>query len=222
VLDRAVSSYTPTLRALREATRPRTAAPGGMLFVGVPDAADLVRLDAEVARERRALEAAFPGGFTVVEGASATTGEVEKALAGHRWVHVSCHGYQDLHDPSRAGLLLADGALTVPRISAGRYSGEFAFLSACMTATGGLNLPDEAITLAAALSYTGYRHVIATLWSVHPATAARVSETIYPLLTRGGELRSGESARALHAAVRALRDDDVRLDEWLPFTHTGP
>jgi CHAT domain-containing protein len=222
VLDRVVSSYTTTLRALGETQRRRPAAEGGMLFVGVPDAADLVQLRGEVARERAVVEAALPNGITVVEGTDATTTTVAAALAAHRWVHISCHGYQDLRDPSRAGLLLKDGTLTIPRIGAGRYAGEFAFLSACMTATGGLDLADEAITLAAALSYTGYRHVIATLWSVHPATAARVAELVYARLSSGGTFRPDEAAVALHEAVRALRDGGTRIDDWLPFTHTGP
>jgi hypothetical protein len=221
-LDRVVSSYTPTLRALREARQPRTSPGSGVLFVGVPDADDLVQLSDDVAREKAVLEAAFPAGMTVVEGPRATTATVAAELATHPWVHVSCHGYQDLYNPSRAGLLLADGTLTIPAISARRYAGEFAFLSACMTATGGVNLPDEAITLAAALSYTGYRHVVATLWSVHPATAARVTEAVYPRLTAEGVFRPDEAARALHEAVLALRAGGTRMDEWLPFTHTGP
>jgi CHAT domain-containing protein len=155
-------------------------------------------------------------------GPDATVEAVAGALATHRWTHVSCHGYQNLRDPSRAGLLLSDGMLSIPRISAGEHAGEFAFLSACMTATGGLGLPDEAITLAAALSYTGYRHVVATLWSVNPATAARVTELLYGRLTQDGGFRPEHAAVALHEAVRTLRADGTQLDEWLPFTHTGP
>jgi CHAT domain-containing protein len=51
-------------------------------------------------------------------------------------------------------------------VTADEHQGEFVFLSACKTAIGGVHILDEAITLAAALQHAGWRHVIATLWSV--------------------------------------------------------
>jgi hypothetical protein len=224
VLDRVVSSYTPTLRALREAREPLPEAAGdaSLVFVGVPDVPDAIYLGDDVARERAALAKAFPAGFATIEGVEATMATVAAAVARHRWVHVSCHGYQDILDPSRAGLMLTDGTLTIPRISASRYPGEFAFLSACMTATGGVNLPDEAITLAAALSYAGYRHVVATLWKVPSSVAADVTAAVYPQLTATGTFDPDRAAMALHSAVRSLRDGGRRMSEWLPFVHNGP
>ena len=70
-------------------------------------------------------------------------------------------------------LELSDGTLSITRLSAAQYSGELAFLSACRTAAGGVDLPDEVITLAPALNYTGYRYVVATLWSVAPGVGTR-------------------------------------------------
>ncbi|MBX6748236.1 MAG: CHAT domain-containing protein [Micromonosporaceae bacterium] len=224
VLDRAVSSYTPTLRALRQAREPLppTAGEASLAFIGVPDVPDAIYLGADVARERKALAQAFPAGFTTIEGADATIDTVAAAMAKHRWIHVSCHGYQNILDPSRAGLMLTDGTLTIPRISAGRYPGEFAFLSACMTATGGVNLPDETITLAAALSYAGYRHVVATLWKVPSSVAADVTEAVYRELTATGRFEPDRTAVALHNAVLGLRNDGRPLSEWVPFVHNGP
>lgn len=104
----------------------------------------------------------------------------------------------------------------------GALRGDFAFLSACKTATGGVTLPDEAVTLAAALHYTGYRHVIGTLWSIHDETAATVAEVVYADLTSAGAFEPGRAAAALHAAMRGLRDAGTPLSHWTPFTHTGP
>lgn len=223
VLDRVVSSYTPTLRALAQA---RAAAPAagtdGLLFVGVPDAPGQLHLTEEVDREREFLRARFGAGLTVLEGAGATVETVHDAMARHGRVHVSCHGRQDLDDPSSAGLVLTDGNLTISRLATARYTGEFVFLSACRTATGGVHLPDEVITLAAALSYTGYRHVLATIWSVDPAVAAELAESVYGVLLDGDRFDPDRSAHALHTAVRALRERGCPLDDWLPFTHNGP
>lgn len=224
VLDRAISSYTPTLRALSEARKPHPDVPGKsarLLFVGVPEAPDQLQMADDVAREHDFLLSQFPGGLTTLSGEQATVATVQLAMADYRWIHLSCHGYQDLRDPSAAGLELADGTLTITRLSASRYAGEFAFLSACRTAVGGVNLPDEVITLAAALSYTGYRHVVATLWSVDPAVAAELATAVYTALIKNSGFTPGNSAKALHDAVRALRGSGHSLDDWLPYTHTG-
>jgi hypothetical protein len=225
VIDRVVSSYTPTLRALVEARQGAAATSddsGRLLMVAVPNASGEVPLG-NVARERDLLAEVFHGRFTLLEDEQATWDAVRAELPRHRWAHFSCHGGQDLNNPSRGGLSLHDQALTVTDISAGRYRGEFAFLSACMTATGGVNLPDEAITLATALHYTGYRHVIGTLWSVQDDTAADVTQAVYSELASTVGLNPERAAHALHAAVRSLRDDSrAPLHVWGPFTHTGP
>jgi CHAT domain-containing protein len=121
------------------------------------------------------------------------------------------------------GLRLWDGTLTVADMSAQRLNGEFAFLAACQTATGGIALPNEAISLAAALHYAGYRHVIATLWSVYDQAAANLTRMVYDDLAKSGQLASANSAKALHSAVRHLRDTNrTRPAWWIPFIHIGP
>ncbi len=229
VLDRVISSYTPTLRALLEARgegradERETATPGRMLFVGLADTPDQPPLP-NVERERKALEELLPAdGHTFLVGPQATRAAVLDELVTHAWVHFACHGSQNLQDPSRGGLHMYDGMVTVTDVSARQYRGEFAYLSGCKTAVGGVNLPDEAITLAAAMHYTGYRHVIATLWSVLDRQAAQVAEAVYSRLVRDQRLDAGNAAEALHHAVRALRAE--HLDQpsiWTPFAHTGP
>lgn len=221
VLDRVVPSYTPTLRALLEQRAEADPADHRMLVVGLSETPGQLPLPS-VACDLGLLTRLFPDRHTVLEGPDATWDAVRAALPRHGWVHFSCHGGQDLADPSRGGLLLHDRLLSIADISAGRYRGDFAFLSACKTATGGSALPDEAITLAAALHYTGYRHVIGTLWSVHDATATYVAEAVYTGLTAGGAFEPGRSASALHAAIQDLRSAGKPLSQWVPFTHTGP
>ncbi|MGW6982043.1 CHAT domain-containing protein [Streptomyces sp. NPDC054932] len=225
VIDRAVSSYTPTLRALREASGPARAPGRGdprMLIVALAETPGEPPLPA-VNEERNLLTALFADRHTLLEGGDATWESVRTGLARHPWVHFSCHGDQDLTDPSRGGLLLSDRVLTVEDVAAGHHRGEFAFLSACKTAAGGLTLTDEVITLAAALHYTGYRHVIGTLWYVYDRSAAAVSAAVYGELTEGGRFSPDRSAHALHTATRRLRDAEPdRPSTWMPFAHIGP
>jgi CHAT domain-containing protein len=84
-------------------------------------------------------------------------------------------------------------------------------------------LPDEAITITAALHYTGYRQVIGTLWSVDDGLAVVVADPVYRRLTGTGRFLPGDAARALHRAVRPLRAGyATRPSLWVPYTHTGP
>ncbi|MFI7609588.1 CHAT domain-containing protein [Micromonospora sp. NPDC049366] len=224
VLDRVVSSYTPTLRALVEARRPLRPqmTSDRILIVSLPDTPEEAPL-IDVERERDLLTALFPDKHTLLEGEQATGASVLEELPRHRWAHFSCHGGQDLRNPSHGGLILHDRTLTVADLATRQHAGEFAFLSACKTAVGGITLPDEAINLAAALHHTGYRQVIGTLWSVHDHAAADVAETVYAHLTIAGTFTPRAAARALHAAVRQLRDDArLPIGAWTPFTHTGP
>jgi hypothetical protein len=224
VMDRVVSSYTPTLRALLEARRPLrwSSEDDRFLIVSLPDTPGEVPL-ADVTRERNLLTSLFSSCHTLLDGQAATSEAVQEQLSLHRWAHFSCHGGQNLADPSQGGLLLWDRMLTIADISSGQHQGEFAFLSACMTAVGGVTLPDEAITLAAALHYTGYRQVIGTLWTVYDRTAADVAEAVYGDLTSTGRFEPSGAAVALHKAVRHLRDvEHLDPSDWSPFTHTGP
>jgi hypothetical protein len=224
VMDRVVSSYTPTLRASLEARRPLESPPDDerILVVALAETPGVVPLT-DVTRERELLTSLFAGRHTLLEGEAATWEAVRDELPRHRWAHFSCHGEQDLTDPSQGGLQLQDRLLSIADISTEQYRGEFAFLSACMTATGGVNLPDEAITLAAALHYSGYQHVIGTMWSVYDQTAADVAEAVYHQLTSTGQFEPTRSAYALHDAIRGLRDSGhYPLSAWVPFTHTGP
>ena len=227
VLDRAVSSYTPTLRALVQARttppRPVSTRPDGQLLIvalrHTPGQPELANVD----RERDLLVGLFPSRHALREGPAATRQAVHSELSRHAWAHLSCHGGQYLDDPSRGGVVLYDGMLTVIELTADEHPGEFVFLSACKTAIGGVHLLDEAITLAAALQYAGWRHVIATLWSVMDVAAAEVAEDVYSQLADGGELHPQHAAEALHHAIRQQRNAAPdQPSRWLPFLHHGP
>jgi hypothetical protein len=227
VLDRVVSSYTPTLGALTGASRADAiddpdAESGTLLFVGLPKTPGAAPLPS-AAHDRDVLTGRLGARCRVLYAENATMSAVRAELPSHRWAHFSCHGEQNLLAPSMGGLRLRGGTLTVADLSAQAHDGEFAFLAACQTAAGGTALPNEAISLAAALHYAGYRHVLATLWSVYDRAAAEVTRMVYADLAPSGQLVPARSARALHTAVRHLRDTKRTTPSWwIPFIHIGP
>ncbi|MFJ9561490.1 CHAT domain-containing protein [Streptomyces fuscichromogenes] len=222
-LDRVVSSYTPTLRALIQSrVQNSPEAVHRMLFVGLQRTPGQPNLP-NVRREQQLVEQLLPDRHLCLTEQAATRAAVLEQLPGHAWVHFSCHGNQNLGDPSRGGLHLHDGMLTVGEVGAKEYRGELAYLSGCKTAVGGVNLPDEAITLAASLNYSGYRHVIATLWSVSDQHAAEVAEDVYRGLVHDDTLDARNAGVALHRAVISLREkyrDHPSI--WMPYMHIGP
>jgi hypothetical protein len=231
VIDRVISSYTPTIRALTHARRPATVdATGGRPGTGVqivavamphtPGASDLPGAQAETSW----LQLRFPGQVTVLTGTQATHDTVLAALPAGQWAHFACHADSDLRNPSASCLLLTDHQqrpLTVMDVARLRLDGaRLAFLSACSTARPGAQLTDEAIHLASAFQLAGYRHVIATLWPIGDQHAVDIAKNIYTTLTSADE---GDVASAGHATtlwMRKLWGWD-RPSVWASHIHVG-
>ena len=79
--------------------------------------------------------------------------------------HFACHGQQIKQNPLESALFLQDGQLKVSQIMQQSIkSASLAFLSACETAMGDEDLPDEMIHLGASLLFAGFHGVVATMW----------------------------------------------------------
>ncbi|MGQ4485011.1 CHAT domain-containing protein [Streptomyces sp. SAS_281] len=237
VMDRVVSSYTPTIRALRHARRTREArsGPRRSLVVAMPFTPQAPPLPC-VLEEAEAVAARLPGA-TILTGydgeATATTGTIptrETVLAhlkGVSAVHLACHAVTDHSDPSRGRLLLRDhetAPLTVAGISAAVLdNAELAYLSACSTHhTSATGLLDEAIHLTSAFQLAGFRHVVGTLWEADDEMSAQIADSFYTSLTGADGPDYTRSAAALHTAVRAARDDFPNTPSlWAGYVHAG-
>jgi tetratricopeptide (TPR) repeat protein len=226
VIDRVVSSYTPTIRALRHARRRAT--PTGLadraLIVSMPTTpGDLGDLGA-VQEEADALAARLPGSLTLPAPTSAA---VMEHLPSYPVAHFACHGANDLTDPSRSLLFLNDhetAPLTVAALIPLRLdNAQLAYLSACETARSMVfTLLDEAINLAAAFQIAGYPQVVGTLWAVNDQAAARIADSFYAGLAAGTGLDVTRAAYALHDAVRDVRDAFPGTPSlWAAQLHTG-
>ncbi|MGW1720427.1 CHAT domain-containing protein [Streptomyces sp. NPDC002156] len=219
-LDRVVSSYTPTLRALAHAhTRP-AAVTRSQLTVALRHTPGLPELPGCVA-EAAALQSHHPGTPPLADH-NATAGLVRTALPQATWAHFACHAGADLTNPSQGGLQLNDGILPIPEISRLRLNhAELAYLSACSTAHSGSRLADESIHLASAFQLAGFRHVIATLWPLHDRIAAAAAHSFYELMPATAS--ADRAAIALHRVTQRLRTAHPdRADLWAPLIHSGP
>ncbi|TMR07014.1 CHAT domain-containing protein [Actinomadura soli] len=222
VLDRVVSSYLPTLRSAAPAPPAGGERPAPrVLHLAVPGPAGYPPVTG-LRKDRELLAELLPeGSVTPLYDPDVEPDAVYKASRTHSVLHFSGHATQDIAHPHRGGLLVGDSILTVPRLSAG-HPGELAFLAACRTALGGVLIPDEVVTIAAAFNHAGWRHVIGTLWPVGGRVAAKIAAGVYPRIVTDGRVHPDRTALALHLAVRhhrARRTD--RPSQWAAFVHLG-
>ena len=217
VMDRVVSSYTPTLRALLHARARPTAGDTPLLAVAMSRTPGEAPLPSTT-REAGAL-ARIVGQARQLTDDDAGYDAVLAELGRCGRVHFACHAVSDPQSPSASRLLLHDRPLTVRDIARLRLDrADFAFLSACSTARGHDRLADEAIHLASAFQLAGYRNVVGTLWPVRDAMSASIARRFYARLAAGTT-----TADALHAVIREVRADHPETPSiWAAHVHTGP
>jgi CHAT domain-containing protein len=81
-----------------------------------------------------------------------------------RILHLACHGAQK-PDPLASAFIFRDGDLSIQELMKLELKhASMAFLSACQTAKGDENQPDQAVHLAASLLFCGFKSVVATMW----------------------------------------------------------
>jgi CHAT domain-containing protein len=218
-----VSSYTPTLNAIINKTETHQQFQG-LLAVSQPNTPGQFPLPNTTVELGRIKERAPKCGFHPLEGPAALVNSVLKGMEIHSWVHLACHAVQNTAEPTKSALCLYDGHLELSTIITKSFPhAEFAFLSACQTASGDENLSEEAIHLAAGMMLAGYRSVIATMWSIKDENAPVIADKVYSELFGQAEPDSAKAAVALHHAVRGLRQQVGDLDflSWVPFIHVG-
>ncbi|WP_338760901.1 CHAT domain-containing protein [Nocardia vulneris] len=221
VLDAVISSYTPTLRALRHYHARPHSKKRRLLAVQVANASGLRPLPF-TATESIWLRKLFAD-IMVLSDEQATKAQVLTLLPDATWVHMSCHATADILTPSRSGLNLCDGLLALPEISNLRLEqAEIIFLSACSTAQHGVLQADEIFTLGTAFHMAGFRHVISSQWPLFDQVASVAAHAFYTAMP--STLSNADTAASvLNKVVRRLRSEAPERPElWASFVHSGP
>ncbi|CAE6451246.1 unnamed protein product [Rhizoctonia solani] len=223
--DYAISSYAPTLSILLSARSSCSNLPGGILAVGqesTPGKTPLPGTKTELENIRKHIHERQV--YSQLDGSHATSHSVLSAMEQHGWVHFACHAYQNPYNPIKSGFFLHEDTLYLEQIAhvSSRNQG-LAFLSACQTATGDQELPDEVVHLASGMLMAGYSSVIATMWSIVDEDAPLIADEVYSRVLEGGRMDTGGAARALHQAVCRLREKvgDKAFSRWVPYVHMG-
>ncbi|MFL4909199.1 CHAT domain-containing protein [Streptomyces sp. MMS24-I2-30] len=218
VLDRVISSYTPTVTALlrnQRAARARRPDPE-LLTVAMEHTPGQMSLPGARA-EAEMLSSLFPG-HRVLLNEAAGHARVLDALGHATRVHFACHGSHSRIRTDDICLRLHDRPLTTRDITALHTSGaELAFLSGCSTGRGHIALPDENLHLATAFHQAGFPQVIAAMWSISDFATYNLAREFYTSLGQGAG-----AASALHHAVHTLRAAyPANPSLWGAYIHLG-
>jgi CHAT domain-containing protein len=223
LLEGGVVRFAPSARALSagaeaaaQAERRRMGAP---VLAGVgnplPAAAPLAFARPEV----EGIAAWFdPQASRLLYEQEATLENLQHACQGASYLHFSCHGRFDPHDPLNSSLALSgEDRLTLRDLLDGALDlsqARLVVLSACQTGlTDFTRLPDEAVGLPAGFLQAGAPAVVSSLWPVDDASTALLMERFYRLHLQDGL----EPAEALRQAQSWLRRSDAQalgLEAW--------
>ncbi|KAJ7930712.1 CHAT domain-containing protein [Mycena leptocephala] len=220
-----IHSYTATLGSLLEA---RSKNPFSVLKVGLVGVTHTTPTGGNhlsgVKQEIQKICSIVPSpNLKCLEGEDATPDAVKLQLQDCPWVHLACHGKQDLVEPTKSCLLLYDGTLDLGTILQMSISNaEFVFLAACQTAMGDAELVNESFHLGGGFVAAGFRSAVGTLWSMNDEDGPLVAEIFYSHLFRDGQRpQASDTAKALQLAVKGLKARDVPYERWIPFIHMG-
>ncbi|OAX35461.1 hypothetical protein K503DRAFT_696998 [Rhizopogon vinicolor AM-OR11-026] len=223
-----VSSYTSTLTALIRARQqvPLDASTPHFVAIGQGHPGtekELPRVAAELRDVARRVTPILP--FTLLADSDATVKRARDAISRHQWLHLACHGLPDREKPFDSSFAMYDGPLTITDIIGLQRPPlqypEFAFLSACHTTVGHASSPDEAVHLAAAMQFSGFRSVIGSMWSVDDTVAGQIVSAFYEnMFDKSGRLDCTRAAVALHKAVKKLRKK-IPIEQQIVFIHIG-
>ncbi|KAI9569320.1 hypothetical protein HD554DRAFT_2038263 [Boletus coccyginus] len=191
--DIYVSSYTPTLTALIRARRhdPSSSAAQRKRFIAI--------------------------------GQANATGESELLSVGAELdnvVHLACHGLPNRKKPFESAFALRDGHFMIQCIiGCDLKNPEFAYLSACHTTVGDEESPDEAIHLASAMQFAGFRSVIGTMWAVDDGETNKITSIFYKyMVDESGRLDHTCAAFALNKTMKSV---NVPFDQRILYIHLG-
>ncbi len=178
---------------------------------------------------RVAVESGSVMNVSLLGNDDATPEAVLNGMAEHSWIHLACHAHQDPTQPLESAFMLAGDPekgrpLNLTEIAErANRNADFAFLSACQTATGDASLSEESVHLAAGMLMAGYRRVIATMWAVNDSDAPIIAEMVYKYMLSDGRADSGKSCLALHHATALMQQErgEKNFMSWVPFIHYG-
>ncbi|KAE8336265.1 CHAT domain-containing protein [Aspergillus arachidicola] len=212
VLDRVISSYSSSVRALTQSRQQQTSTktkevaisrkPEKAVLLGMPELQ-------YASREIEILDGLCRSMELQVCKPPPCREDLLAALKDCDIFHFAGHGRTDLLDPLNSALILLNGeVLTVASLLETNLHSHhpfIAYLSACGTGQVNRNeLIDESLHLISACQLAGFQHVIGTLWKVDDKTCMDAASITYEWIKKR-DMNEASVSEGVHHASRSLR-----------------
>ncbi|KAJ7883114.1 CHAT domain-containing protein, partial [Mycena leptocephala] len=158
--DQFIHSYTATLGSLLDAnakTSSSTAPKFGVVGVTHTGSGGMNSLKGVKQEVEKILSIIKEPSVQCLEGQAATVDAVKLQLQNCSWVHLACHGKQDLGEPTKSHLLYGGNLELETILQMPLPNAQFVFLAACQTAMGDAKLVNESFHLGGGLIAAGFR-----------------------------------------------------------------
>ena len=152
------------------------------------------------------------------EGAAATKAFLIENAAQASHLHLSLHGFSDVLDAMRSGVVMADGPMTVAEIrESAELTAQVVIVSACESGRISISdAPNEFRGLPFGLIGCGAASVVASLWPVNDLATALLMVRLHEVLLDledanpvGPDLVA-QALRVAQAWLRLATDDDIQ------------
>lgn len=243
-LSRVISSYIPTVKALRNARERATQAMHrvaaadklSLLIATMPDTPGHGMLSG-VRQEAERVTEVVNQAMNVRHMVEPSSEEVLNQLQHVELVHFACHGYSDPHDPLKSHLLLTKDTaesgkvvdkLTVSKLLETRAMSRawIAYLSACSTAEiRDTNLMNEGLHITSGFLIAGFSHIIGSIWPADDQISVDMAAFFYDAYVK----RRATAVDPNRAVAEAVHDATLRIRKkyayeplaWASYTHVG-
>lgn len=221
-LDRIVSSYTPTVQTLLNAKNRQPLPEDRRHAVVAAGSEEDAARSGNLPVQNQILARFWPTA-AIVSQEDTSPSDFLQLLPKYPWLHV-CETSTQFPGQPAASLVLDRGpADSFGLVELGQIAlddAEFAYLGRCETDPA---TPSPAAqNLAGALAFTGFAHVVGTVWDVAEGSAVVVQQGVYAALSESGAFAASNASHALHASVRRIREDYPDNPAlWAGYIHVG-
>lgn len=238
MLQFAISSYTPTIKALSRSREKSFALARAscteLLMISSPgNPKDGLITSAE---EAAAIKGAGESRLRMKHLDQPSVDMALEHIKTHRIVHFACHGFSVPNCPSESYLAIADGSLAaegaekaehltvkaVSRVSTAQA--QIVYLSSCLGAENSSeDLVDEVIHLASAFQLAGFSHVLGGMWTITNRVCVAFARAFYDSLLGDNACQDAHRrvAEAYHSAMTTVKRSEPNPLRWGPFIHLG-
>jgi CHAT domain-containing protein len=168
---------------------------------------------------------AGPESVTLLDGAATESALKAEPIKDFKIIHLAMHGFADIADPDRAGLVLApgdakeDGLWQAREIRESRITADLVTLSACETGVGRLQGEEGVMNLARTFLVAGAKSVVASLWDADDRSTATLMSHFYRQIATG----KGVSEALRAAQMEMVKEFGANMPPyyWAGFTVIG-